>query len=70
MENETQKTPSNAIESSTLLACPFCGSDAKQAIEHGWNLIYCSNNDCLVEPCTHDFETPDEAVTAWNKRAS
>lgn len=53
-----------------LLECPFCGSDPKQVVEDGWNFIYCDNNDCLAEPCTPDFKTPEEAVTAWNTRAT
>lgn len=54
----------------TLLACPFCGGEAREAITHlptGWfDSVECSKCDATVGP----YPPPNEAITAWNKRAS
>ena len=57
---------------SKLKKCPFCGSDAeiKAVYKSGLYHAICSNNDCDVYPCGNMFLTEQEAIEAWNKRAS
>ena len=57
-----------------LLPCPFCGKEPEidQYKIQGvmlWN-VACMNDDCLVEVETEDFESEEDAIKAWNKRAS
>jgi Lar family restriction alleviation protein len=57
-----------------LLPCPFCGKEPEidkykiKGIMH-WN-VGCMNDHCLVHVETDDFESKDEAIGAWNKRAT
>lgn len=58
-----------------LRKCPFCGRSANIVPLSG-NLIVvtgyfigCDHPKCLMKP-TYDFETPEEAVIAWNTRSS
>ena len=56
-----------------LKPCPFCGSVGK--VEHkkalGTWIIQCSNNQC---PASYmigwDYDTQNEAIEAWNRRAN
>ena len=55
------------------LPCPFCGAAPviNSYVIKGvkfWN-VGCENDDCAVDVETADFESEDEAVMAWNKRA-
>jgi Lar family restriction alleviation protein len=57
-----------------LLPCPFCGKVPeidKYKIEDmiHWN-VSCMNDHCFVHVETDDFESEEEAITAWNKRVS
>ena len=58
-----------------LKPCPFCGGRAsvkKFVSKNGafeiYN-VYCMNEDCRVEPITHDYFHKEEAIEAWNRRA-
>ena len=57
-----------------LLPCPFCGKEPEidgykiKGIMH-WN-VSCMNDHCLVHVETDDFESEEESIGAWNKRAS
>jgi hypothetical protein len=57
------------------LPCPFCGKPGRiDRKEDGPELFiaYCSaSNDsvCPVDPCAGPFDTYEETLAAWNKRA-
>ena len=56
-----------------LKPCPFCGGPASlYSVEHPHEQIAyavdCENKDCEVSACTQLHETPEEAVTVWNRR--
>ena len=56
------------------LPCPFCGKDPEidQYKVRGvmvWN-VGCMNDDCPVDVETDDFESEEDAIKAWNQRAS
>lgn len=59
----------------TLKPCPFCGGNptlvSENAFEDGtiWQ-IYCSNDDCLVQPATTGSFFQDETLSDWNTRAA
>ena len=60
-----------------LLPCPFCGSKAK-IFDCDWSQISdsievtyspgCTNYDCIAYGTNFHFDTPEEAVEAWNTR--
>lgn len=55
-----------------LKPCPFCGSKAE--IEHKRKLmtwiVQCSNYSCPASYMIgNDFETEEQAVEMWNRRA-
>lgn len=50
-----------------LLPCPFCGSPAE--IRHPFARVECSNVNCNPMPVVR-ARMLDEAITAWNRRAS
>ena len=67
----TMKTDNHdlaAAPSTALLACPFCGHEAKWAGENGEHFILCANAHCHMEPVTHSYWTYAEALAAWNTR--
>ena len=58
-----------------LKPCPFCGSKArmwpsqtKSDSEGSYEIIGCSNIDCLIEPTTEEYLPYAEAIAAWNTR--
>lgn len=58
-----------------LKPCPFCGSKArmwpsqtKSDSEGSYEIIGCSNVDCLMEPTTDEYLPYAEAVIRWNTR--
>ena len=58
-----------------LKPCPFCGSKArmwpsqtKSDSEGSYEIIGCSNIDCLIEPTTDEYLPYAEAVIRWNTR--
>ena len=60
-----------------IKGCPWCGiiPEVKHQIhctdigEIDFYHVICENVDCYMQPCTPDeFETKQEAVSAWNKR--
>lgn len=58
----------STIQLTNLKPCPFCGGEAK--LEHYENdgyLPMCSVDGCfgMIEIW---FETPEEAIEAWNRR--
>jgi len=54
-----------------LKGCPFCGAAAAPCTTDKGVIfaIACGQEqDCPVAPLTDNFETPDEAIAAWNTR--
>ena len=56
-----------------LKRCPFCGGEAWLREFTGLNksinyYVECGYIECAVSPETAIFETPEEAVAAWNNR--
>lgn len=59
--------------SEELKPCPFCGAPAhlEDADEMGaWVICTSISGECPVEPVTRHYETPAEAITAWNRRVT
>ena len=61
-------------EETKLLPCPFCGKKGiKQFIKvrpegvKCW--VQCYNDSCPICPETDSFQSEQEAIEAWNKRA-
>lgn len=54
----------------TLKPCPFCGSEAHlhSGTEDNW--IVCSNPECAAALVARSFSHEEEAVNAWNRRAT
>lgn len=59
-----------------LKPCPFCGEEPYlQFRESDKTLldvefyVECANPYCGVEPVTSGFETEEDAIAAWNRRA-
>ncbi len=59
-------TDSNA----TLLPCPWCGKDAELDRASYGHRVRCANAKCPVNAFTLTFRTKEEAIEAWNRRAS
>ena len=62
--------------SEKLKCCPFCGKKSdfdewKQTkiFEKIAFRVLCVNIDCPVQPATDWFNTKEEAIEAWNRRA-
>lgn len=59
--------------SNVLLSCPFCGGEA-QLKEFNYldgkinYFVECDYTECGVVTETADFDTPEEAIKAWNTR--
>ena len=54
--------------SELLKPCPFCGSEAEMIF---WETMKDARVRCKeCDASTHDYRTPEEAIDAWNKRAS
>jgi hypothetical protein len=53
-----------------IIPCPYCGGYAKLECQHGQYVVFCISTRCLVEPCTPYYNTPEEAIEAWNSRVS
>ena len=49
-----------------LKPCPFCGSEAELFESPGVYFVECSNPKCNYP---NNWNTREEAVAAWNKRA-
>lgn len=58
-----------------LKPCPFCGEDAKvyeiPSIFRNSPFfgILCGSDDCIALTMSADYQTEQEAMKAWNKRA-
>ncbi len=47
-----------------LKRCPFCGGEAEIV---GYTIFWVTCKECTAE--TKDFDTKEEAIEAWNRRA-
>lgn len=53
-----------------LRLCPWCGSEGKVQVCNGKYSVHCSHtNWCTVLPLTWQYDTKEEAIEAWNRRA-
>ena len=55
-----------------LKPCPFCGSNVTLTKVIGVNAlyaVYCSNENCYIQPSTKVCKSREEAIDAWNRRA-
>ena len=59
--------------SKKLKPCPFCGEEAVLDYfdDDEW-YVYCPNleGDCEIRPSTKFYQTKQEAIDVWNRRAS
>lgn len=56
-----------------LIPCPFCGEKPKLKENILWRQNYfvrCTNDFCLVEPCTKLYPKKEQAIEAWNRRVN
>lgn len=54
-----------------LQPCPFCGAEGDINYNYDKKFApYCINNDCFLNELDYGFETEQEAIDAWNKRAN
>ena len=56
-----------------LAPCPFCGTAATLVPDKQWDGsilwgIACETPDCFTNATRSAYETPEEAVAAWNQR--
>lgn len=53
-----------------LKPCPFCGGEATLSYNTAYGFCpWCDNTDCILNDLTHGYETEEEAIEAWNRRA-
>lgn len=52
------------------LACPFCGNEPQLSGGYEGPCVICENRKCAIRPRTDNYENADEAIAAWNLRAS
>ena len=56
-----------------LKPCPFCGEKPKLKehilYKHNY-IVHCTNDFCLVEPCTKLYPKEKQAIEAWNRRTN
>ena len=66
-----------------IKTCPFCGNEAGIRDVYGviaWTedcepvtrrmfVCECKGEECWVSPVTDEFETKEDAIEAWNRRA-
>jgi len=66
-------TRSESGETMMLKQCPFCGGAATMEPWHGGGpdkqLVGCWSDECEARPSVTG-ETPEEAIAAWNTRAT
>ena len=54
-----------------LKPCPFCGAEGDITYNYDKKFVpYCTNNDCFLNEIDYGFETEQEAIESWNRRAS
>ena len=54
-----------------LKSCPFCGAEGDINYNYDKKFApYCINEDCFLNERDHGFETEQEAIEAWNRRAN
>lgn len=54
-----------------LKSCPFCGAEGDINYNCDKKFApYCINEDCFLNELDHGFETEQEAIEAWNRRAN
>ena len=54
-----------------LKSCPFCGAEGDINYNYDKKFApYCINDDCFLNELNHGFETEQEAIEAWNRRAN
>ena len=54
-----------------LKPCPFCGAEGDINYNYDKKFSpYCINNDCFLNELDHGFETEQEAIDTWNRRAN
>ena len=53
-----------------LKPCPFCGAKGNVSYNliHGY-IPHCTNEFCMLNESEYGFETENEAIEAWNRRA-
>ena len=57
-------------ERDELKPCPFCGERAILRRDSSGCYVKCNNGMCKVMLTTWYYETEEEAITAWNRRAN
>ena len=53
-----------------LKPCPFCGNKANTySNSRGFWGVDCESNECITHTMVVDYNTEEDAVEAWNRRA-
>ena len=54
-----------------LKKCPFCGgkADTYSSIRGFWS-VDCESNECITHTMVTNYDTREEAIEAWNNRAT
>lgn len=63
------------VKETEMRPCPFCGGKVEPLPEKEWDEsitwgAYCNGDpDCFINSTNAHYETRDELIEAWNKRA-
>lgn len=57
------------VDGPKLKPCPFCGAEAAIDSTNDYHSVYCPNESCGIDSRVTEYDDPELAFAAWNKRA-